>query len=126
VICRLLWLAVTVILCAGCSRTEQSSEPPLQPTAAAEKAAASDTPPETAPTPAPVVGPAPSASTQRAVADPVDATAALTTALRRWMIAHKRAPKDFEEFSAAMQIPPPPSGKIYSIDKNNRVELVAR
>jgi hypothetical protein len=54
------------------------------------------------------------------------ATAALTTALRRWMIAHKRAPTDFEEFSAGMQIPPPPPGKKYIIGKNNRVELVAQ
>jgi hypothetical protein len=125
-ICRILWLAVIAILWVGCARKEQSSEPPLQPSAGTEKAAASDTPPETAPAPAPVDAPAPSAPTRISVAGGGDATAPLTTALRRWSIAHKRAPKDFEEFSDGMQIPPPPAGIRYSIDKHMRVVLVAQ
>jgi hypothetical protein len=120
------WLAVAVILCAGCSRTEQSPEPTVQPTAASGKAAAAVIPPEPSLTPAPVDAPAPWAPAQLAAANQPDPTPALTTALRRWMIAHKRAPTDFEEFSAGMQFPPPPPGKKYIIGKNNRVELVAQ
>lgn len=122
----ILWLAVIASLWVGCTKKEQSSERPIQPTAETEKAAAPDTPPQTAPTQAPLDAPPPSVPSQISVADGADATAPLTVTLRRWIIAHKRVPRDFEEFSAGMQIPPPPAGKKYSIDKNIRVVLITK
>lgn len=136
---RILWLVVSAVLWAGCTKKEQSSEVPKQPTAHMEKSAAPETPPEvqqaqdavdaqpqTARTQAPLDAPPPAVVTQVSVPDGADATAPLTTALRRWIIAHKRLPRNFEEFSAGMQIPPPPAGKEYQIDKNVRVVLVTK
>jgi hypothetical protein len=122
---RILWLAVITILWVGCTKKEQSSEPPIQGITDTEETAASDNPPETATVQAPIEPPPPSVPTQIAAADGAEATAPLTVALRRWIVAHKRLPRDFEEFSAGMEYPPPPAGKKYSIDKNIRVVLVA-
>jgi hypothetical protein len=120
-----IWLATIAMLWVGCTTKEQSSEPPIQGAAHTEKTAASDPPQETAPVQAPVEPPLPSVPTQVSAAEGADASAPLTVALRRWIVAHKRLPRDFGEFSAGMEIPPPPPGRNYSTDKNIRVVLVA-
>ncbi len=48
--------------------------------------------------------------------------------LRRWILKNQRPPENFEDFAATagMQIPPPPAGKKYAIDKHMHVVLVNR
>lgn len=52
--------------------------------------------------------------------------AELNRAMRRWLIANRRPPKNFGEFAATagVPIPPPPAGKKYIIAPNMHVELV--
>jgi len=48
--------------------------------------------------------------------------------VRRWLLRNRRAPKDFAEYaaSATIQIPPPPAGKKYALDKHLHVILVSQ
>ena len=52
----------------------------------------------------------------------------LNRELRKWIVRNQRPPKNFEDFAATagIQIPPPPTGKRYAIDKTMHVILVAR
>ena len=52
----------------------------------------------------------------------------LTRELRKWIVRNQRPPKSFEDFSATanIQIPTPPPGKKYAIDKQMHVVLVKR
>jgi hypothetical protein len=52
----------------------------------------------------------------------------LNRSLMRWMMGHRRAPKDFEDFAstAGVTIPPPPAGKKYVIRKDMHIALVDR
>jgi hypothetical protein len=52
----------------------------------------------------------------------------LTREVRRWIVRNKRVPQNFEEvFSGAqMQVPPPPAGKKYELNKQMKVILVNR
>jgi hypothetical protein len=45
--------------------------------------------------------------------------------LLRWIVAHRRAPKSFEEFvsSAQLTVPPPPAGKRYVLGKDMKIAL---
>ena len=62
------------------------------------------------------------------VADPGPDLGQITRDLRRWILRNQRPPKNFEDFasSANVQIPPPPPGKKYAIDKQMHVILVNR
>jgi hypothetical protein len=46
--------------------------------------------------------------------------------LIRWMVGNRRPPKNFADFAATagVQIPPPPAGKKYIIDKTMHIQLV--
>ena len=52
----------------------------------------------------------------------------LNRSLLRWMLGHRHAPKDFEEFAATagVAIQPPPAGKKYFIRKDMHIVLVDR
>ena len=52
--------------------------------------------------------------------------AELNRQLRRWIVSNRRPPKSFEDFAAntTYQIPPPPPGKKYAIDRKMHVLLV--
>jgi hypothetical protein len=58
------------------------------------------------------------------VSDPVE----LNRELRKWVVRNRRPPKNFEDFAATagIQIPPPPDGKKYAIDKTMHIVLVKR
>jgi hypothetical protein len=45
--------------------------------------------------------------------------------LMRWIVAHRRAPKSFEEFvsSAQLTVPPPPAGKRYVLGRDMKIVL---
>ena len=49
----------------------------------------------------------------------------LNREVRRWILANRRPPKNFEEFasSSGVNIPPPPTGKKYVLDKSMHVTL---
>jgi hypothetical protein len=46
--------------------------------------------------------------------------------LIRWIVGNRRPPKNFADFAATagVQIPPPPAGKKYIIDKTMHIQLV--
>ena len=52
----------------------------------------------------------------------------LTREVRRWIVRNKRVPQSFEEvFSGSqVQVPPPPAGKKYELNKQMKVVLVDR
>jgi hypothetical protein len=54
--------------------------------------------------------------------------AELDRSLLRWLVGHRRPPKNFEEFAttSGANIPPPPVGKKYVITKKMHIELVDR
>jgi hypothetical protein len=97
-----------------------------------KKPAADTTPPPTqaAVQPAETQSPAPDAQQAQATtaqapnAEPPD----LNRELRKWILRNRRPPKDFDDFSstAGIDIPPPPDGKKYAIDKTMHVVLVKR
>jgi hypothetical protein len=51
---------------------------------------------------------------------------ALSHSVLRWAVAHQRRPASFEEFAAdpGVQIPPPPPGKKYKMERSMHVVLV--
>ena len=59
---------------------------------------------------------------------PVKNASELDRALTNWVARNRRAPRNFEEFAATagVNIPPPPDGKRYAIDKTGHVVLVKR
>ncbi len=52
----------------------------------------------------------------------------ITRQLRRWIVKNQRPPTNFADFaaSAGMEIPPPPPGTKYAIDKTMHVVLENR
>jgi len=48
--------------------------------------------------------------------------------LRKWILRNRRPPKNFEDFAATsgVEIPPPPGGKKYVVDKTMHVVLANR
>jgi hypothetical protein len=59
---------------------------------------------------------------------PVKNASELDRALSNWVARNRRAPRNFEEFAATagVNIPPPPNGKRYAIDKTGHVVLIKR
>src|SRR5262245_40513708 len=74
----------------------------------------------TTPAPAPSVQAPPPAQTS----EPVN----LDRELRKWIVRNQRPPKNFEDFAATagIEIPPPPPGKKYVVDKTMHVVLANR
>jgi hypothetical protein len=85
---------------------------------------------KTEPPPAPPPTPALQATGQ-ADANPAPAEPdlnQLSREVRKWIVRNQRPPNSFEEFAASgqAQIPPPPVGKKYALDRQMRVILVNR
>ena len=78
--------------------------------------------------PAPPPPPTPAATTVSEAAPAEPDLGELNRQLRRWLVANRRPPKNFEDFAAntTPQIPPPPPGKKYVIDPKMHVLLVKR
>jgi hypothetical protein len=78
--------------------------------------------------PAPPPPPSPAATNVSETAPAEPDLAELNRQLRRWILAHRRPPKNFEDFAAntTYQIPLPPTGKKYVIDPKMHVLLVKR
>ena len=112
-------LAKRVLLCLaiplavfGCKR-----QPP--PAATSQSAAAES-----------VAAPAPPASVQAAppAPAPTGEPVNLDRELRKWIVRNRRPPKNFEDFAATagVEIPPPPPGKKYVVDKTMHIVLANR
>ena len=102
-----LSLAASLTL-TGCGKSQSTAAPPA--------------PPETNAAP-------PSATSGTPAAAPVQITASpnggadlkqLNHAYVTWIVQHRQAPRTFEEFIklSGMQVPPPPAGKKYVIDRS--------
>jgi hypothetical protein len=109
-IVRLLSM-ILVLTAFGCKR--QQSPPPSAPTSSPTQGTAEAVPQG-----------APPQVLRPADAPPGEAIN-LDRELRRWILANRRPPKNFEDFAATagIQIPPPPPGKKYVIDKSMHVIL---
>lgn len=98
------WLALTIALAvtSGCGKHTSPAAPQPQPTNGTSPGAAAAQP-----------------ESQPDLAE-------LDRTLMRWLMGHRRAPKNFEEFAATAgaNIPPPPAGKKYSIRKDMHIVLV--
>jgi hypothetical protein len=105
----------------GCGKTDKTavqgpSSPPTQELAQAQ-----------GPSGAPVVvqsQPLASPQSPKPSADPLD----LNREVRKWILRNRRPPKNFEDFAATsgIEIPPPPDGKKYVLDKTMHVTTVNR
>jgi hypothetical protein len=100
----------------GCSKSNSATNQAASPTAEVAQAQSST---ENA-----VAGPAPAAPAPQPTADPLD----LNRELRKWILRNRRPPKNFEDFAATsgVEIPPPPAGKKYVVDKSMHVVLANR
>ena len=119
--CRsgLFMATASMAICfSGCGKSKNSDNsaapPPTQQVAQAQTQA--EMPPN-------AVQPSPP-STGQANAEPLD----LNRELRKWILKNRRPPKNFEDFAgtSGIEIPPPPDGKKYAIDKTMHVILVKR
>jgi len=100
----------------GCGKKKDATDAAPPPSPAAEAAMQT-------PNPAPETQAAATAPAEQNN-EPLD----LNRELRKWILRNRRPPKNFEDFSstARVQIPPPPDGKKYTIDKSMHVVLVKR
>lgn len=100
----------------GCGKSNNATNQAASPTA---EVAQSQSSTENA-----VAGPAPAAPAPQPTADPLD----LNRELRKWILRNRRPPKNFEDFAATsgVEIPPPPAGKKYVVDKSMHVVLANR
>ena len=121
---RLHWLLLlAVALAAGCGKkTPTGLQTPATPDPQATSAAS----------PSPPVGRAPMSAASPAIVVPNDADVnatlgRLSLELRKYVVRTRTVPKNFEEFLAKSQaqVPPPPAGKKYAIEKQ-AVVLVNR
>ena len=99
----------------GCKR-EAPSSTGASPSTSAENAATAQVPVASVQ----AAPPAPASPT----AEPVN----LDRELRKWILRNRRPPKNFEDFAATsgVEIPPPPAGKKYVVDKTMHVVLANR
>jgi hypothetical protein len=107
-----------ITLSGGCSKKAEANAPAPAATNQTQADGAPIGPPEM---PAPQVQPGTPPPT---VSDPAE----LNRELRKWILRNRRTPKDFNDFAstAGIQVPPPPEGKRYAIDKTMHVVLVKR
>ena len=123
-----LLLSGLLLLLAGCSKkgapVAASATPDTNVVAPASAPTSAATPPANA---MPGQGPVPTTATARPITgtDPNSVLAQLTRELHRTMIGRKLS-GSFDEFVAIshVQVPPPPAGKKYAIDKHWHVVLV--
>ena len=115
-------LCVTFALVAGggCGRSKNVSSP-VEPPPPSNSATAGT--PAVPPTSARIQSSAPSVSTNTAGPTQVQS---LNRAILGWKMKYHRRPQTFEEFAstAGFQIPDPPAGKKYALDKNGFIMLV--
>jgi hypothetical protein len=113
-----VFLAVVLILPnLGCHKSDTASDTYL-PSSPATNAPSAGPPVASAPpaAPAPLEPPPGTAvETPQLKSGDVDQ---LTFELRKFVIANRRRPRDFQDFAASsgLQIPPPPAGKKYAIN----------
>jgi hypothetical protein len=118
-----------VLLLTGCSKKAAPAPAAANPTPDTNVAASASTPAPAAPAASPgntAPGPVPVPATATPIAgDANSALAQLTRELHRTMIGRKLS-GSFDEFVAIshVQVPPPPAGKKYAIDKHWHVVLV--
>ena len=117
---RLAATAVLITFATGCGKHSQApaaSTAPMTNSAVAEASEATQSPD----------GTTASALPAAVDADGAPDLAELSRRLRRWIVSHRRVPENFEEFAATagVQVPPPPAGKKYAINKST-VLLVDR
>jgi len=110
------------VFVVGCGK--KSETPPVSTNAPAPQASQAATPPES-PGPAPNSQPAPATPAGNASTASPDLQA-LNQQMIRWVVANHQRPKSFEDFVARanIQVPPPPAGKKYVIDKRGFIALV--
>lgn len=112
-------IGATLLIAAGCGRESGARIGGEQPAGNAEIGV-----------PQPKVEPSarPRALEVRADADSAAVIEELNRELRRYRVTYQRLPANFEEFVATtrLQVPPPPPGKKYIINRQNRVELVRK
>jgi hypothetical protein len=112
-------LGAFLILAAGCGRESGARTGGEQPPGNAETGV-----------PQPKLEPSahPRALEVQPDADPAAVIEELNRELRRYRVTYQRLPANFEEFVATtrLQVPPPPPGKKYIINRQNRVELVRK
>ena len=109
-------LGATLLWSIGCGKKAVDTGTPAATQAAAQPAETQG--------PASAVQPAQAATAQEPNAEPLD----LNRELRKWILRNRRPPKNFEDFAttSGIEIPPPPDGKRYVIDKTMHVILVKR
>ncbi|HVV01923.1 MAG TPA: hypothetical protein VHH88_11215 [Verrucomicrobiae bacterium] len=102
--------AAAFFAAAGCKKSSNSAA------ASARHSEAAASIPAAGQTQAPAPPPLPSSGTN---------SVNLNRELRRWILRNRRPPKNFEEFAATagVDIPPPPPGKKYTIDRSMHVTL---
>jgi hypothetical protein len=122
-ITRAIVIMAAVFLFTGCGgKKQEASAPVTQPQAQPAPTAATPGVQKTVP----VVSPDKTSATNNTAASFIK----MNYAVEDWILKNGRLPKNFEEFAAnpgtGMVIPPPPSGKKYAFDSEQRVILVNR
>jgi hypothetical protein len=118
-----------IVLSTGCSKKEAPAPVAANPAPDTNVVASASTPAAAGSAPSQrdtASGPVPIPATPKLITGDVDAALAqLTRELHRTMIGRKLS-GSFEEFVAVshVQVPPPPAGKKYAIDKHWHVVLV--
>ena len=109
-----LLLSAATLGAVSCTR-EQGAPPPGSVSSAAPTATA------------PMQG-APGAPAPTVVVSQTGEPINLDREVRKWILRNQRPPKDFEDFAATagIEVPPPPPGKKYVIDKTMHVVLAKR
>jgi hypothetical protein len=129
----LLLAALVVALVPGCGKKEQTNTPTPSPEPKAEtpvndpSATTSAEPVPGAPVAVPVTTSDPSAQAKDANATaPTADLNQLSIKLAGWMIANGGGPKNFDDWIARshIQVPPPPAGKKYAINRKGDVVLL--
>jgi len=109
---------ITAAFLAGCRQSKDTAR--NSASSSAQQTAQGQTQGEASP----ALQPPQSTPGQQANAEPLD----LNRELRKWILKNRRPPKNFDDFagSSGVEVPPPPDGKKYAIDKTMHVILVKR
>jgi hypothetical protein len=116
---RLFVAGVLAFSLVGCGKGNKPVEAAAPPPSADASAAVPPGPPPMNPTAVPVTATATNASGGTDYSE-------LNRDVRRWLLRNRRPPKDFAEYAATatIQIPPPPAGKKYALDKHLHILLI--
>ena len=114
------FLISSLMLQCGCNKKSAQKQVPSPTPEANDSHPAVPAPNQTSPSqPTQSSGPSVQANGQPDLAE-------LNRSLRRWLMANKRVPKNFQDFAATagVAIPPPPPGKKYMLSKDMHIILV--